>query len=132
MLAIGLAACADDPDSEITLWTPSKSHSAYLATYSPGLTIDPWFILQFDQNKKQRQTATFTVISNGTVGWVSDNQLLIVADKLKYRTIAREYFPVNDYKKRVILSVCVRSEVDCSRIESQMIKGSTKPIPDFP
>ena len=78
-----------------------------------------WLNLSFPGSGAD-QTATFLRMKNGDFGWVSSNTLAVVADHLEYGAIGSHYYPDGTTRSETHLIICIRGELDCSKLEARM------------
>lgn len=129
--AMALSSCQKRlPDFEFSLASPDKSRTAEFKGYQPRGTIDGWLNVSFP-GPGPEQSATFFRMKNADFGWVSSGTLAVVADHLEYGAIGSHYFPDGTTRTETRLLVCVRGELDCSRLEARMAKGRRR-IAGFP
>lgn len=130
-----LAACGESrrPDFEFAVPSPHGDRKVDLMGFQPRGTIEGYLLLSFGSEAESKSAATFREVTNGTVGWISDSELAIVGDRLRYNGVSSDYFPDGTVRSRVRLLICTRDEMDCSRLEARILNGvAAKELAHFP
>jgi hypothetical protein len=129
--SLALSCCQKrPPDFALSVNSPDRSRTAVLEAYQPHGTIDGWINLSFPGPGSER-AATFFRMKNADFGWVSSDTLAVVADHLEYGAIGSHYFPDGTTRTETRLLICVREELDCSKLEAQMGENRRR-IAGFP
>jgi hypothetical protein len=135
LAALLLASChRSEPDFQFRVPASHGENWFVISGYQPRGTIEGVLLLSFGNRGSSRpEVATFHSILNGSVGWISDMDVAVIADKLVYQNISSDYFPDGTMRTKIRLIVCVRGEMDCSSIEGKLAKESAlKIIHRFP
>jgi hypothetical protein len=129
-----LAACGESrPDFEFVVASPHGERKVNVMGFQPRGTIEGYLLLSFGGEAESQSVATFREVTNGTVGWISDRELAIVGDRLRYHGVSSDYFPDGTVRSKVRLLICTRDEMDCSSLEARILNGVTaKELANFP
>ncbi len=133
--ALGLAACQKRaPDFTHVIPSSDGQHSITLKGFEPRGTIDGQLVLFVSHGRKtDSETATFGHVTNGMVGWTSDGKIAVVGDHVDYRGANSDYTPEGTVQSDVRLVVCSRDDMDCSSLESRIMKApSSRRLTRFP
>lgn len=128
-----LLAFCQKPVPDFTLFVPSSdgAHKAVLRGFQPRGTIEGYLLLSFDDQLEG--SATFRQIDNGQIGWIASDTIAIVADALKFNSLASDYFPDGTVKSRVRVIVCAKQDTDCSALAQRLARTpNVKRVAHFP
>lgn len=128
LVTLSLTACSlyRDPEKIESVKGPNGKNVAELLTYESRGTLSGnlrVILRGHDLNKDPE----FSIhrIKAGKIGWIDDNVLLVVADKMQLAEFAMvNYVGSNtgsDTNDNVLVIPCLRSHMDCSPLEAKTV-----------
>jgi hypothetical protein len=120
VLLLLFGACGQvKPDTVQSIESIGGSHSVELSIFQPRGTIEGYIALVFRGSVAEKhRTAWISQLENAKLGWTTTGQFVIVADQLAYSGLSSKYFPTGAADSRVDVIACIRTVVDCSRLEA--------------
>ena len=131
LATISLSACSKrDPDFEFEMPAPNRVRVAIIQGFQPRGTIDGKLNLTFGHST---DPAVFLGVRNARMGWLSNNEFLLVGDNLEFVALSSSYFPDGTVGSETRLLVCDRARMDCSSVERTLSSApAVRHIARFP